>query len=110
MTNYDSHDSYSAPYARLGQGHAPGAVRGPHHNARGTRSASRSGTAAASGPHSISKDHAQAQGRGQAGLHLGKSIAGSPKDPQTGNAAAAAALSFFANTLDTIIPCIGHGM
>lgn len=112
MTPFERYKARWAMYARLGQGHAPGAVRGPPYNGRGTRSASRGGTAAVSGPHSISEGQVQqlpqGGGHGQVGFHLGKAggkfhfrplpffhlplvgttsfyQAGSPKDPRTGN-------------------------
>ncbi|KAK1673096.1 hypothetical protein BDP55DRAFT_232265 [Colletotrichum godetiae] len=122
-----------AMYARLGQGHAPGAVRGPHYNGRGTRSASRGGTAAASGPHSISEGQAQlpqgGRGRGQVGFYLRKAggkfhlpylpfsspspfrgdhlilSSRQPEGPPTRNSAAAALWSTSPPT-NAIIPCI----
>lgn len=75
MTPFERCKARWAMYARLGQGHAPGAVRGPPYNGRGTRSASRGGTAAVSGPHSISEGHVQLPqggGHGQVGFYLGK--------------------------------------
>ncbi|KAK1517300.1 hypothetical protein CPAR01_16164 [Colletotrichum paranaense] len=77
MTPFERCKARWAMYARLGQGHAPGAVRGPPYNGRGTRSASRGGTAAVSGPHSISEGQVQLSqggGHGQVGFHLGKAL------------------------------------
>ncbi|KAK1484002.1 hypothetical protein CCUS01_15592 [Colletotrichum cuscutae] len=94
MTPFERCKARWAMYARLGQGHAPGAVRGPPYNGRGTRSASRGGTAAVSGPHSISEGQVQLSqggGHGQVGFHLGKALAHPfPLLPERASARAAA--------------------
>ncbi|KXH63187.1 hypothetical protein CNYM01_14085 [Colletotrichum nymphaeae SA-01] len=115
MTPFERCKARWAMYARLGQGHAPGAVRGPPYNGRGTRSASRGGTAAVSGPHSISEGQVQLPqggGHGQVGFYLGK--AGGPPNRKSAAAAAAAAAAALRSTYsslptNTTIPCVCHG-